>query len=181
MNETLLDRNREFAASYDAQTLEKRPLLSMVVLTCADPRVDPAHFLGLRLGDAVVLRNLGGRVTPEIEQALAVLGVMAKQFAQAGSPPLELAIIHHTDCGAEGFADPERRSQLSRASGLDEEKLQALAISNHHSSLADDIERLRESKLVPDALVVSASIYDVKTGVVRQVVNATAIREEVPK
>ena len=176
--QTLLERNRQFAAVHDGESLGIRPRLSTVVLTCLDARVDPAHFLGLELGDALVLRNAGGRVTADVERDLAIVWALVSQMAGGGPPPIELAIVHHTDCGMERFADPERRKLLSRGSGVDEGERKALAISDHETSLVNDIERLRRSKLVPGALVVSGHLYDVKTGTMRQVVGPTTVRTE---
>jgi carbonic anhydrase len=97
---TLLERNRRFAADFSEGDLAIRPRLSTVVLTCLDARVDPAHLLGLELGDAVVLRNAGGRITPAVLRDLAVLGFLAGRLPGNAAAQLELAIIHHTDCGA---------------------------------------------------------------------------------
>ncbi len=69
--------------------------LSMLVLTCLDARVDPAHLFGLELGDAVVMRNIGGRVTDEIIEQIAILRALA--VALGGEASLEVAIVHHTD------------------------------------------------------------------------------------
>jgi carbonic anhydrase len=59
----LLDRNQSFAEQFDAGDLAIRPRMSTIILTCLDARVDPAHLFGLELGDALVIRNAGGRVT----------------------------------------------------------------------------------------------------------------------
>ena len=63
---TLINRNRLFAKEYSGAELPVIPRLRTVILTCGDSRVDPAHVFGLDLGDAVVIRNNGGRVTPEV-------------------------------------------------------------------------------------------------------------------
>ena len=60
--DTLYDRNEEFARTFDQGDLPILPRHPTIVLTCVDSRVDPAHFLGLELGDTLVLRNSGGRV-----------------------------------------------------------------------------------------------------------------------
>ena len=61
--DTLLDRNRSFAEHFEGRGLNIRPRMSTIILTCLDARVDPAHIFGLGLGDAVVIRNAGGRIT----------------------------------------------------------------------------------------------------------------------
>ncbi len=70
---TLIDRNLEFANSFNQGDLTLLPRLSMLVLTCLDARVDPAHLFGLELGDAVVMRNIGGRVTDDVIEQIAIL------------------------------------------------------------------------------------------------------------
>ena len=74
---TLLDRNRSFAEQFKAGDLPIRPRMSTIILTCVDSRVDPAHIFGLGLGDAVVMRNAGGRITPDMIRDLTILGVLA--------------------------------------------------------------------------------------------------------
>ena len=71
--QTLIDGNLEFARNFTQRDLALLPRLSTLVLTCLDARVDPAHFLGLELGDAVVMRNIGGRVTDEVIEHIAIV------------------------------------------------------------------------------------------------------------
>src|SRR6185437_14580107 len=69
----LVQRNHEFAAHRFVAGLSMRPSLHTLIISCADPRVDPVHILGLEQGEAVVLRNVGGRVTPGTLQLLTML------------------------------------------------------------------------------------------------------------
>ena len=174
----LLDRNHSFATSFALGDLPIHPGMSITVLTCLDARMDPAHFLGLNLGDALVLRNAGGRVSPDVERDLALLWFLAILFAEGGTPHLELAIIHHTDCGVERLANPNVRRAAHRDVGLAESLLEQMAITNHEASLQDDIERLRQSPIVPDGLVVSGHLYDVKNGKLCQVVGPAPLTEK---
>ena len=174
----LLDRNHSFAASFALGHLLIHPRMSITVLTCLDARMDPAYFLGLELGDALVLRNAGGRVSPDVERDLALLWFFAILFAEGGTPHLELAIVHHTDCGVERLANPDVRRAVHREVGLAESLLEQMAISDHEASLRDDIERLRQSPIVPDGLVVSGHIYDVKNGKLRQVFAPAPLSEK---
>ena len=176
--ETLYQRNQGFARTFDQGDLPILPRHPTIVLTCLDARVDPAHFLGLELGDTLVLRNAGGRVTEDVEQNLALLSGMARLVASDSAPGLSLAIVHHTDCGLERIAAPGPRQALSQSTGLEPEVLETLAISGHEASFMDDIERLRASDLVPPELVVSAHLYDVKTGRVSQVVPPAPLNKE---
>ena len=76
--DTLTERNQDFAAHQFAANLPLMPTLRTLIISCADPRVDPAHVLGLELGEALVLRNAGGRVTPATLQIIALLGAIAR-------------------------------------------------------------------------------------------------------
>src|SRR3954471_308701 len=99
-----LARNRAFAASGGHEGAVVFPNLRLFVITCLDPRVDPAHFLGLDLSDATVSRNAGGRVTPEVINDVAFISQMAESVLRDG-PLFEVAVIHHNQCGTGALAD----------------------------------------------------------------------------
>lgn len=164
---TLLDRNRLFADDFAGADLPVLPKLRTVVLTCVDARVDPAHVLGLELGDAVVMRNNGGRVTQEVVQEIAALAFLVSKMDGPQRGPFELVIMQHTQCGAERFADPALQRALKEHVGVD---VSALAITDHEASLREDIERLRNAPEVPGYVVVSGYLYDVRHGLIREVV-----------
>ncbi len=176
--DTLYDRNEGFARNFDQGNLPILPRRATVILTCVDSRVDPAHFLGLELGDALVLRNSGVRVTDDVEQGVALLSGMTRLVAGDRASGLSLAIVHHTDCGLERIAAPGPRKTLGQSTGLEAGLLETLAISDHEVSLMDDIERLRASDLVPPELVVSAHLYDVTSGRMSQVAPPAPLNKE---
>ena len=163
---TLIDRNLEFANSFKQGDLGILPRLSTLIVTCLDARVDPAHLFGLELGDAVVMRNIGGRVTDEVIEHIAILRALA---VFAGGGALEVAIVHHTDCGASRFANPEVRQRLGQAAGTGEAAIERLAIADPHTSVAEDLDRLRAAPILPDDLVVAGYVYDVTDGHVHEV------------
>ena len=172
----LLDRNKTFAASYE-NNLHIMPRLQTMVLTCADGRIDPAHFLGLNLGDAVVFRNAGARITAEIELELGVLWGMAKKMAGDQFKGFGLAIMHHTDCGFERLMNPDLAGLLSQSLAVEKSIIDDLAIADHAADIQADIQRLQRSTVVPKELVVSGHIYDVQTGLVQEVVAPTSLRD----
>src|SRR2546423_15668162 len=94
-----LARNRAFAAAEGHKDAIVFPTLRLFVITCLDPRVDPAHLLGLELSEAIVVRNVGGRVTPDVINDVAFIGQPAQSFLPQG-PLLQVARIHHTPCRA---------------------------------------------------------------------------------
>ena len=103
----LLQRNKEFAvqqAAADAlmpSLLRAMPNVKAIIIGCADMRADPAHVLGTKPGEAVVLRNIGGRITPGLMEQLGLLGRIG-QVAGAipgGGGEFHLIVLQHTDCG----------------------------------------------------------------------------------
>jgi carbonic anhydrase len=123
----LLERNEQFAAAYTPGPLGP-PAAQAVIVTCLDHRVDPAITLGLQLGDAVVIRNTGGRVTPAVIEDIAYLGFLAGQLFSgivAAEGLFEVAVVHHTQCGTGFLADPGFRHQAAEATGQPEAALEA--------------------------------------------------------
>ena len=105
--ESLMERNKDFAARQSAAgtlmpSLPKAlPNVKAIVIGCADMRVDPAHVLGIKPGEAVVIRNIGGRVTPGMLEQLALLGRIGEVAGEipGGGGEFHLIILQHTDCG----------------------------------------------------------------------------------
>ncbi len=174
----LLDRNRSFAEQFAAGDLKISPRMSTILLTCLDARVDPAHLFGLGLGDAVVIRNAGGRITPAVMVDLGILGVLAGAANQPGTSPMqpELVVIHHTDCGMARLANPAIQGQVAKRLGLSVDEVSAMAISDPTTSVQDDIERVRHTPGTPNQLVVSGFVYDVSNGTINQVVPPAPLR-----
>ncbi len=175
---TLLDRNRSFAEQFAAGDLKILPRMSTILLTCIDSRVDPAHLFGLGLGDAIVIRNAGGRITRAVMRDLGILSVLAASANQPGTSPMqpELVVIHHTDCGMSRLANPAIQGQVAKRLGLSVDEVSAMAISDPTTSVQDDVERLRQTPGMPDQLVVSGFVYDVSNGTINQVVPPAPLR-----
>src|SRR5215475_15124951 len=162
----LLERNDQFARTYTPALLGV-PAQPVFILTCLDHRVDPAIVLGLRLGDAPVIRNAGGRVTPAVIDDIAYLAFLAEQLfaGQAEVDRLfEVAVIHHTQCGTGFLADPSFRHQAAEATGLSEAALEASAVADPHTTVKADVERLLTSPLLSPKVSVSGHMYDVASG-----------------
>ncbi len=171
----LLDRNRSFAEQFEAGDLTIRPRMSTIILTCVDARVDPAHLFGLGLGDAVVIRNAGGRITPAVMRDFAILGVLGANMPGGAMQP-ELVVIHHTDCGMSRLANPAIQQQVAERVGLSTDEVAAMAITDPARTVQEDVERLRNTPGTPDQLIVSGFVYDVKNGTINQVVPPAPLR-----
>jgi carbonic anhydrase len=173
---TLLDRNRSFAEQFKAGDLPIRPRMSTIILTCVDSRVDPAHIFGLGLGDAVVMRNAGGRITPEVIRDLTILGVLAANMPGPSAMQPELIVMHHTDCGMCRLANAAIQRQVAERLGVGVDEATAMAIINPTASVLDDIEQLRQTPETPDQLIVSGFVYDVKNGTINQIAPPAPLR-----
>jgi carbonic anhydrase len=142
------------------------------VITCIDPRVDPAHFLGLGLSDALVVRNVGGRVTPEVINDVAFISQIAETALPDGSL-FEVAVIHHTQCGAGALADDTFRRTYAERIGAAESALREHAVLDPAATVTRDVERLHSARAISPRVTVSGHVYDVVTGLVETVIPAS--------
>jgi len=170
----LLERNEKFARGYAPAPLGP-PTVPVVVVACLDHRVDPAITLGLRLGDAVVIRNAGGRVTEAVVNDIAYLAYLAGQLfsAQVEADGLfEVAVVHHTQCGTGFLADSSFRSQAAEATGVPEAALEAAAVADPYATVKTDVDRLLTSPSLTPKISVSGHVYDIATGRVTTTLDA---------
>jgi carbonic anhydrase len=171
--DTALGRNRAFAAAGGHEGAVVFPNLQLFVITCLDPRTDPAHFLGLGLSDAMVVRNVGGRVTPEVINDVAFIGQLAETLLPDG-PRFEVAVIHHTQCGSSALADSTFRRSYAQRIGADETTLREHAILDPAATVKRNVERLDTDRAIPARTAVSGHVYDVITGLVQTVLPASS-------
>jgi carbonic anhydrase len=166
-----LARNRAFAAAGGHEGAVVFPHLRLFVITCLDPRVDPAHVFGLGLSDAMVVRNPGGRVTPEVINDVAFIGQLAETMRPDG-PLFEVAVIHHTQCGTGALADDTFRQRYAERIGADESVLRDHAVLDPAATVASDVELLRAAPAISPRIRVSGHVYDVATGLAETIVPA---------
>jgi carbonic anhydrase len=167
-----LERNRAFAAAGGYEGAVVFPNLGLFVITCLDPRVDPAHVLGLGLSDAIVVRNVGGRVTREVINDVAFIGQIAEAVLPDG-PLFEVAVIHHTQCGAAALADDAFRRRYAERIGAEESSLLERAVLDPIATVTHDVERLRCADAISPRVTVSGHVYDVVDGLVQTVLPAS--------
>jgi carbonic anhydrase len=143
------------------------PTAQVLVVTCLDHRIDPAIVLGLQLGEAPVIRNAGGRVTPAVIDDIAYLAFLAEQLSGRQGPAdtlFEVAVVHHTQCGTGFLDDPDFRRRAAEATGVAEAALDASAVADPHVTVKADVERLLASPLLSPKVSVSGHVYDIATG-----------------
>jgi carbonic anhydrase len=177
-----LQRNKEFAAQQSAKgalmpSLPKAmPNVRAIIIGCADMRVDPAHILGTKPGEAVVIRNIGGRITAGLLEQLGMLariGQVARENPGGGGE-FHLIVLHHTDCGITRLAGDS--AMLAHYFQIQEGALTGKAVTNPRASVAVDVAALRAIPALPAAWLISGLVYDVATGLVETVVPPAPIR-----
>lgn len=183
--ETVLKANEEYARNFGSKSkLGMPPSTRFAILTCMDARLDPAKFAGLSEGDAHVIRNGGGRATDDAIRSLVI------SYKLLGTN--EWFVIHHVDCGMLSFTNEIMRDLLSKsletasltANGWKDtgkgpgshegDFIEWLPIRDQAQSVVDDVRRIKSHPLVPATIPVYGYIYDVKTGRLNEVPEATA-------
>jgi len=180
----VLSANADYSKSFgDKTNLALPPARRFAILTCMDARLDPAKYAGLREGDAHVIRNAGGRASDDAIRSLVI------SYKLLGTR--EWFVIHHTNCGMEFFTDDVMRDLLEQS--LETAELGAggfrdvgkgpgsqegrfidwLTIRNAKQAVVDDVTRIRLHPLVPKTIPIYGYIYDVKTGKLVEVEEAT--------
>jgi carbonic anhydrase len=158
----LVSANQDFAGRFDKRDLPMPPARQVAVLTCMDARLHPESFLGLRVGDAHVIRNAGGRASDDAIRSLVI--------SQRLLSTKEVVVIHHTDCGMLTFSNDDLVAKIRADLGADATRIDFLPFSDLEQSVFDDVESLRRSELIPDDIPITGAIYDVKTGRVLEVI-----------
>ena len=178
----MLKRNQEFAAQQSvAGTLmpslpRALPDVEAIIIGCADMRVDPAHILGTKPGEAVVIRNIGGRITPGLLEQLGLLGRIGEVAGEmpGGGGEFHIIVLQHTDCGITRLVGSP--AMLANYFQIQESELKKKAVTDPRAAVAADVAALRAIPALPDAWLVSGLVYDVATGLVEIVVPPMAIR-----
>jgi carbonic anhydrase len=180
----VLSANQSYASVFGRKSeLGLPPARHFAILTCMDARLDPAKYAGLAEGDAHVIRNAGGRATDDAIRSLVI------SHKLLGT--VEWFVIHHTNCGMELFADDVMADLLDDDLGtatFDGQRwsnpqhrgghaaghfIKWHTIPHQEASVLQDVRRIREHPLVPNAIPISGFIYDVKTGRLNEVKAAT--------
>lgn len=178
--------NEEYSNKFgDKANLPMPPGKKFAILTCMDARLDPAKYAGLAEGDAHVIRNAGGRASDDAIRSLVI------SHKLLGTK--EWFVIHHTDCGMETFTDDIIRDLLSTSldtatidengwrntsngDGSPEGKyIDWLTIKDQAESVLEDIKRIRTHPLVPRNVPIYGYVFDVKTGKLVEISEASAV------
>ena len=155
----LLRNNEAYAASFDNGDLPLRPAKKLAVLACMDARLNPYAILGLRDGDAHIIRNAGGVVTDDEIRSLAI--------SQRLLGTEEIVLIHHTDCGMLTFTDDDFKRAVQDETGIKPEWA-VEAFTDLDDDVRQSIARIKASPFIPRKNV-RGFVYEVETGKLREV------------
>jgi carbonic anhydrase len=156
----LLDNAAAYAESFAARGLSPQPARGVAVVACMDARLDVYRLLGLREGDAHVIRNAGGVVTDDVIRSLAI--------SQRQLGTREIVLVHHTDCGLLTIDEREFRAQLERETGA-EPQWAVEAFDDLDDDVRESIARIEASPFIPHKERVRGFVYEVETGRLREV------------
>jgi carbonic anhydrase len=157
--ERVLSENARYAASFDRSNLESPPARKLAVIACMDARLTVEDVLGLRPGDAHIIRNAGGLATDDAIRSLVI--------SQHLLGTEEVIVIEHTGCGMLAFLDEPVRRQIAEAQGADVD-LPLLPFPDLEANLIEQVERIRSHPWVKD-VPVHGAVYEVETGRLRPI------------
>jgi carbonic anhydrase len=182
----VLEADAAYSAAFGQKgSLTIPPARKFAILTCMDARLDPAKFAGLSEGDAHVIRNAGGRASDDAIRSLVI------SYKLLGTE--EFFVIHHTDCGMALFSDEIIRGLLEKSletavidengwrdlgtgSGSDAgEFIDWLTFKDPAAAVITDVRRIRDHPLIPQRIPIHGFVYDVGTGKLIEVPEATRI------
>jgi len=156
----LVDNAEAYAERFDRGDLPLPPAKRIAVVACMDARLNPYGLLGLREGDAHVIRNAGGVITDDEIRSLAI--------SQRLLGTEEIMLIHHTDCGMLTFADDDFRRQVQDDTGIKPEWA-AETFVDVDEDVRQSIARIEASPFIPRKDQIRGFVYDVHTGRLREV------------
>jgi carbonic anhydrase len=170
VTEEVLHANQTFAEEFQLGHLPMPPARKLAIVACMDARLTVEPALGLKTGDAHIIRNAGGIVTEDAIRSLVIshhlLGTQ------------EFIIINHTDCGMLTFKDSELRSQLQKKTGnTATSPAEFHAFSDVEQNVRTQISKVKSHPWIPKDIPVRGFVYDVKTGKLNEVAEEAKARK----
>ncbi|CAB4537854.1 unannotated protein [freshwater metagenome] len=152
----LLAANKDFAAGFKSEKLSGEAKKGLAIVTCMDSRIDPLHIVGMRAGDAKILRNAGARVTEDVLRTL----ILATHLLGVN----RILVMPHTDCKMASGEEAEIHQAIKDKSGVDTRSIEIRTVRDQMKALQMDITRIETYPLLAANLKVMGAIYDVSTG-----------------
>jgi carbonic anhydrase len=155
-----LTANEKYAENFKDGDLLATPSKKIAVLSCMDARISIKDILGLKLGDAHVIRNAGGIATDDAIRSLII------SHELLGTE--EFIVINHTDCGMLKYKDEELQKKISEKFNIDASSLKFYTFPNLEDNVKEQIKKIKSSPFFPN-VPVHGYIYDVKTGKLKNI------------
>ncbi len=155
----ILDQNERFAEAFDRSALTAAPLTGLAILTCMDARIDVEDALGLRVGDAHIIRNAGALASEDAVRSLVV--------SQQLLGTREIVVIAHTRCGLHGADEAALRERVALSTGFKTD-MGFGSFADLDAMVREQVELLRDEPALLD-VPVHGLVYEVETGRLREV------------
>jgi carbonic anhydrase len=160
VTDELLANNKAYVAAFDKGDLPLRPARKVAIVACMDARLHVYGALGLREGDAHIIRNAGGVVTDDQIRSLAI--------SQRLLGTEEIILIHHTDCGMLTFTDDAFKQSIEEDTGI-KPAWAAEAFTDLDRDVRQSLARINASPFIPRKDSVRGFVYEVESGRLREV------------
>ena len=148
--------NNEYIKSFEYSELTGIAQKGLAIVTCMDSRITPLSVLGMRSGDAKILRNAGARVTKDVLRTLVLatylLGVK------------RILVMPHTNCRMATGDESDIHDYIQKEFGVDTTSLEFETVSDQMKALEIDVNRIRNYPLLNKGVIIGGAIYDVATG-----------------
>ena len=158
----LFAANNDFQAGFKSQDLTGFALKGLAIVTCMDSRIEPLKVVGLKAGDAKILRNAGARVTEDVLRTLVLathlLGVK------------RVLVMPHTDCRMASGDEDSIHASIMESSGIDTRSIEIRTVKDQIAALKTDVLRIQKFPLLSEDLEVIGAVYDVKTGKLEKII-----------
>ena len=157
----ILAANEEFAKAFKSSELTGRAAEGLAIVTCMDSRIDPLRVVGMKPGDAKILRNAGARVTEDVLRTL----VLATHLLNVS----KILVMPHTDCRMASGTEEEVHEAIRRSSGVDTRSIEIRTVKDQRAALEIDVLRIKSFPFLPKEIEVMGAIFDVKSGKLERV------------
>ena len=152
----ILAANELFAQSFESSDLTGRAAQGLAIVTCMDSRIDPLRVVGMKPGDAKILRNAGARVTEDVLRTL----VLATHLLNVS----RVLVMPHTDCRMASGTEEQVHEAIKKSSGIDTRSIEIRTVTDQKAALKQDLLRVTTFPFLPKGIEIMGAIYDVKSG-----------------
>ena len=152
----LFSANNEFIKEFKSQDLTGEAKRGLALITCMDSRIDPLRIIGMKAGDAKILRNAGARVTEDVLRTL----ILATTLLNVS----RVLVMPHTDCRMASGSEEQIHATIFEKSGIDTRSIEIRTVTDQIAALKSDLVRIEQFPLLPKGIEIIGAVYDVKSG-----------------